>query len=153
MPIYTVNGQTYDISPQEVDGFLATAQEEGFEVSEVAEDFQKATAEETAPVVAETPVDTELQSEDGSLESPRRSVRKQTRQRELDTKEAKQQETIANLESEYYKAVKLEDVDLIKNKLSEELKSKFDRGIFLTEEREAFEQYKETGELPEITAL
>ena len=68
MPIYTVNGKTYDISPQEVDGFLATAQQEGLEVSEVAEDFQKATAEETAPVVAETPVDTELQSANGSSE-------------------------------------------------------------------------------------
>ncbi len=41
------------------------------------------TAEETAPVVAETPADTDLQLEDGSLESPRKSVRKQTREGEL----------------------------------------------------------------------
>ena len=44
---------------------------------------QPAAAEETAPVVAETPVDTDLQSENGSLESPRKSVRKQTREKEL----------------------------------------------------------------------
>ena len=109
-----------------------------------------ATAEETANVVAE-PVDTELQSEDGSLESPRKSVRKQTREGELQAKAERQEETIANLENEYYKATKIDDVNTIKNKLSQSLKNNFDKGVFLTEQRDAYEQYKATGNLPDIT--
>ena len=51
-----------------------------------------ATAEETALVVAETPADTDLQLEDGSLESPRKSVRKQTRKGELQTSQVQTEE-------------------------------------------------------------
>lgn len=110
-----------------------------------------ATAEVTAPVVAEIPADTDLQLEDGSLESPRKSVRKQTREGELQAKAERQEETIANLENEYYKATKIDDVDTIKNKLSQSLKNNFDKGVFLTEQRDAYEQYKATGKLPDIT--
>lgn len=152
MPIYTTtNGKSYDIPDNQVNDFLAAAQQDGLEVTESAPDFQPAAAEKTAPVVAEPQADTDLQLEDGSLESPRRSVRKQTRQRELETKQVEQEETIANLESEYYKATEIADVETIKNKLSQSLKNNFDKGVFLTKQRDAYEQYKATGNLPDIT--
>ena len=66
-----------------------------------------ATAEETALVVAETPADTDLQLEDGSLESPRKSGRLKSRQNDLARLEAKQQDVIANVEDEYYKATEV----------------------------------------------
>ena len=53
MPTYTVNGKSYNIPEDQVNDFLAAAQEDGLEVTESAPDFQPAAAEETAPAVAE----------------------------------------------------------------------------------------------------
>ena len=150
MPIYTMNGQRYNIPEEEAEGFLNAAQQDGFEVSEEAPseelpakpDFQPATAEETAPVVAETPADTDSQLEDGSSESPRKSGRLQSRQNDLARLEAKQQDVIANVEDEYYKATEVEDAVSVKKRLSEQLKRQFDQGKFKSEDRDLYNQYK-----------
>tara|TARA_R100001198_G_scaffold2854_1_gene1818 strand:- start:6 stop:7322 length:7317 start_codon:yes stop_codon:yes gene_type:complete len=101
-----------------------------------------ATAEETAPVVAETPADTDLQLEDGSLESPRKSGRLKSRQNDLARLEAKQQDVIANVEDEYYKATEVEDTVSVKKRLSEQLKKQFDQGKFESKDRDLYNQYK-----------
>jgi len=69
MPIYTINGKSYNIPDDQVNDFLAAAQQDGLEVTESAPDFQPAAAEKTAPVVAEPQTDTDLQSESISSES------------------------------------------------------------------------------------
>lgn len=66
MPKYTINGKSYNIPEDQVEGFLAAAQQDGLEVTESEPDFQPAAAEETAPAVAEPQADTELQSENTS---------------------------------------------------------------------------------------
>ena len=68
MPIYTINGKSYNIPEDQVNDFLAAAQQDGLEVTESAPDFQPAAAEKTAPAVAEPQADTELQSENTSSE-------------------------------------------------------------------------------------
>ena len=114
-------------------GIISTAAQEG---------KTNATAEETAPVVAETPVDTELQLEDGSLESPRKSGRLKSRQNDLARLGAKQQDVMANVEDEYYKATEVEDAVSVKKRLSEQLKKQFDQGKFKSEDRDLYDQYK-----------
>ena len=114
-------------------GIISTAAQEG---------KTNATAEETAPVVAETPVDTELQLEDGSLESPRKSGRLKSRQNDLARLSAKQQDVMANVEDEYYKATEVEDAVSVKKRLSEQLKKQFDQGKFKSEDRDLYDQYK-----------
>jgi len=71
MPTYTVNGKSYNIPEDQVNDFLAAAQQDGLEVTESAPDFQPAAAEETAPAVAEPQANMELQSENTSSESPK----------------------------------------------------------------------------------
>ena len=106
-----------------------------------------AAAEETAPVVAETPVDTDLQLGNGSLESPRKSIRSEVRKKELEQIEENKEEYINNLEQEYYKATALEDFSTKKKNLEQELKRKFDQGEFKSNEQEIYSNYKQTGNI------
>ena len=106
-----------------------------------SEGKEEAAAGETATVVAETPVDTDLQLESGSLDSPRKSVRKQTREKELSLIAEDRQELINNLEEEYYKATSLEDFDTKKKNLQQQLKNNFEQGEFKSNERELYEAY------------
>ena len=106
-----------------------------------SEGKEEAAAGETATVVAETPVDTDLQLESGSLDSPRKSVRKQTREEELSLIAEDRQELINNLEEEYYKATSLEDFDTKKKNLQQQLKNNFEQGEFKSNERELYEAY------------
>ena len=100
-----------------------------------------AVVEETVPAAAEKPVDMGLQSESGSLESPRKSVRKQTRQKELALIADNKQELINNLEEEYYKATSIEDISTKKKNLQQQLKNNFEQGEFKSNERELYEEY------------
>lgn len=100
-----------------------------------------AVVEETVPAAAEEPVDMGLQSESGSLESPRKSVRKQTRQKELALIADNKQELINNLEEEYYKATSIEDISTKKKNLQQQLKNNFEQGEFKSNERELYEEY------------
>ena len=82
-----------------------------------------ATAEETAPVVAETPADTDLQLEDGSLESPRKSVRSRVRKSDVQRRENIFNEKVSNAEKGFYDATAVDVNDLYdttKKELEEE---------------------------------
>lgn len=115
MPIYTMNGKRYDIPKEQVEEFLNSAQKDGLEVSEEAAantDFQLATAEETAPVVAETPVDTDLQLENGSSESQRKSVRGRVRKSDVQRRQSIFNEKVSNAEKGFYDATAVDLNDL-----------------------------------------
>ena len=77
-----------------------------------------ATAEETANVVAE-PVGTELQLENGLSESPRKSIRKQTREKDIQRNENIFNEKVSVAEKGFYEATNVDEAELYEQTLQE----------------------------------